>query len=125
LQICDDLKVNNNTDKYLSLIQRNKKAQGSIKCFMYSLEDFPALIADRNNPAAYMDDFLKLLVPEVNDEETSKKIPVSQAFNTAGGARIGWDGKNLKFVAISIEAKEILQYVSGIDNVKSDHIHNS
>jgi len=118
LQICNDLKVNNNTDKYLNLIQRNKKAQGSIKCFVYSLEDFLAAIADRNNPAAYMDDFLKVLVPEVNDEETSKMIPVSQAFNTAGGARIGWDGKNLKFVAISIEAKEILQYVSGIDNVK-------
>ena len=35
-KICEDLKVTNTSDKYLNMIQRNKEAQGSIKCFAHA-----------------------------------------------------------------------------------------
>ena len=124
MQICEDLKVKNTTEKYLNMIQRNKIAQGSIKCFMYPLAKFQNKTpgVDRNKPVAWMKDFLEVRVPEVDDEETTKMVPIAQAYNTAGGARIGWSGTDLKFVAISIEAKEVSQWVSRIDNMEYDKI---
>jgi len=112
-QICQDLKFNNNTQEYLDMIQRNKKAQGSIKCFLLDLKDDyltnnPSV--NRDEPAKWMDSFLAAPVPEVDDEDTTKKIARSQFYNTAGGARVGFDGTELKFVAISIEAKSITQW---------------
>jgi len=111
-QICDDFKTKNKTEEYLNMVQRNKEGQGSVKCFTYPLKEYQARNpgADRNAPKTWMTEFFKENVPEVDDEETSKIIPVSQRFNTAGGARIGWDGTNLKFVGISIEAKAVTQW---------------
>jgi len=112
MKICDDLKIKNTTETYLKMIQRNKLAQGSIKCFMYDLAPFQAAnpTADRSNPETWMNSFLAVRRPEVDDEETTKKIPIDQKYNTPGGSRIGWDGQRLKFVAISVEAKAITQW---------------
>jgi len=40
MKICEDLKLYNNSDKYLDLIKHNQKSEGAIKCFMYDLEDY-------------------------------------------------------------------------------------
>jgi len=112
MQVCEDFKVKNTTVKYLDMIQRNKQAQGSIKCFMYPLKAFQTAnpTADRNKAALWMDGFLQEKVESVDDEDTTKMIPVDQFYNTAGGARIGWDGTTVKFVGISIEAKQVTQW---------------
>ena len=196
-KICNDLKVANTSDEYLNLIQRNKEAQGSIKCFAhadlpkyftavdaageadpgmnaasglkwtnagatppttgiemqvdddkfaahkklatalaekteFSVEEWqgfgdidvrmqhyikagdnyfkPAGAADRDKPETWMPGFMQVQVPDKDDEETSNKVSTRQFYNTNGGDRIGWNGKEVKFVAISIEAKEITQW---------------
>jgi len=196
-KICNDLKVTNTSDEYLNLIQRNKEAQGSIKCFAhadlpkyftavdaagnadpgmnaasglkwtnagatkpstgiemqvddekfaahkklatalagkteFSVEEWlafgdidvrmqhfikagdnyfkPAGAADREKPETWMPGFMQVQVPDKDDEDTSNKVSIRQFYNTDGGDRIGWNGKEVKFVAISIEAKEITQW---------------
>lgn len=195
-EICEDLKVTNTSDKYLNMIQRNKEAQGSIKCFVhadlpnyfnngaddtgnenaasglkwtnlgdtkpttgkemtvnddspehkklakalegktgsveFSADEWlafgdmdlrmghyikagdnyykPAEAADRDKPETWMPGFMKVKVPAEDDEETSNEVSIRQFYNTAGGTRMGWNGKEVKFVAISLEAKEITQW---------------
>ena len=111
-QICQDLKFRNTTEDYLNMIQRNKKAEGSVKCFLFDLKDkfLKNSNIDREEPSIWIRDFMGTTVPQVDDEATSKMIPISEFYNTEGGLRIGWNGKELKFVAISIEAKSVTQW---------------
>ena len=37
-QICEDLRLRNNTDEYLSIIKRDDSGAGAIDCFMYDLQ---------------------------------------------------------------------------------------
>jgi len=111
-KICMDLKFDNTTEKELGMIQRNKKAEGSVKCFLLDLKDSylarnPGTIRDQ--PASWMPAFMAENVPQVDDEDTRKMIPREEFYND-DGMRIGWNGKDLKFVAISIEAKSITRW---------------
>ena len=38
LQVCNDLKLYNNSDKTIGMVKRDEKAQGSISCFMYDMQ---------------------------------------------------------------------------------------
>ena len=112
-KICRDLKFDNTTEKELGMIQRNKKAEGSVKCFLLDFKDDylarnPA--TSRDKPASWAPAFMAEPVKEVDDEDTTKMIPRAQFYNTEGGMRMGWNGEDVKFVAISIEAKTITQW---------------
>ena len=192
-QICEDLKVTNTSEEYLGMIQRNKEAQGSIKCFAhadlpryfddpdvegtynnaasglkwrnigttkpvvgtemvvndkspahkrladalegkteFTVDEWlafgtmdlrmghyikagdtyfqPTDAADRDKPETWLPGFMEVKVPDKDDEKTTNKVSVRQFYNTGGGDRIGFNGKEVKFVAISVEAKEIAQF---------------
>lgn len=119
-QICEDLKVQNTSDPiaekkraYSDIIQRDGNAKGSVKCFVH--EDLPNYLAtkqgaNRDEPKTWMADFLRKKRSAKDDEETTKKVEMDFFYNTPGGSRIGWDGNDVKFVAISVEAKEISRW---------------
>jgi len=187
-KVCEDLKTRNTTDDYLGLIQRNKKAEGSVKCFVYAdapkyfndpdnaannaasglkwtnvggtkpssgeemvvdannpaheklakklgekteftVEEWlafgtidlrmghyikagdnyfkPTDAADREKPETWMPGFMQMIVPDKDDEDTTTKVKVSQFY---GDRYMGWNGKEVKFVSISVEAKEITRW---------------
>ena len=188
-KVCEDLKIKNTTDDYLGMIQRNKKAEGSIKCFVHAdvpkyfddpdveatdnnaasglkwtnvggteptgtempvndkkpahqklakaLEgktEFtvaewlafgaidlrmghfikagdnyfkPADAADRDKPETWLPGFMQMRVPDKDDEDTTSMVSISQFY---GNEYMGWDGKEVKFVSISVEAKEITRF---------------
>jgi len=188
-KVCEDLKIKNTTDDYLGMIQRNKKAEGSIKCFVHTdvpkyfddpdveatdnnaasglkwtnvggtkptgtempvnddkpahqklakaLEgktEFtvaewlafgaidlrmghfikagdnyfkPADAADRDKPETWLPGFMQMRVPDKDDEDTTSMVSISQFY---GNEYMGWDGKEVKFVSISVEAKEITRW---------------
>ena len=125
-QICEDFKINNNTDAYRNMVQRDKNAQGSIKCFAH--KDLPDWLKssegagkDPNKPDSWMDDFLKKQRKDRDDEETTKMVSMKTFYNTQGGDRIGWDGTKLRFVAISIEAKQFTQWDRPSEEVMMKH----
>ena len=60
---------------------------------------------------------MKERVPEVDDEDTTKLIPREQFYNGESGMRMGWNGKALKFLAISVEAKSITQWDQPAEDV--------
>ena len=121
-QICQDLKFQNTTSEYLNMIQRNKKGEGSVKCFLNDLKDSYLKNpinsgANRDTPSSWMPAFMKEKVPEVDDEDTTKMISREQFYNGDMGMRMGWNGEALKFVAISIEAKSITRWDEPPENV--------
>jgi protein dispatched 1 len=111
-QICKDLKFDNTTSEYLNMIQRNKKAQGSVKCFLFDLKD--SYLAEnpgmsRDNPSRWAQAFMAGKVPEVDDEETTQMVSREQFYNERY-MHVGWNGAEVRFVAISIEAKSITEW---------------
>jgi protein dispatched 1 len=122
-KICQDLKFENTTSEYLNMIQRNKKGEGSVKCFLNDLKDSylknpeNAGAGSRDQPSSWIPAFMKETVPEVDDADTTKMIPREQFYNTDGVMHMGWNGKALKFLAISIEAKSITQWDEPAEDV--------
>jgi hypothetical protein len=102
--------------QYLDIIQRNKNAQGSIKCFVMDLLDDTVFKKptgyNREEPVTWVDDFLKTMRKEFDDEDSSKDAFMRTIYNSGGSSRIGWNknSKQLKFVAISVEAKKITRW---------------
>jgi hypothetical protein len=63
-QICKDLKLVNTTSEYLNMIQRNKKGEGSVKCFLNDLKDSylknpKNAGASRDQPSSWMPAFME------------------------------------------------------------------
>jgi hypothetical protein len=125
LQICTDLKVSNTTQQvgsqapgmqYLDIIQRNKNAQGSIKCFVMDLLEDTVFKKptgyNREEPATWVPAFLETKRKEFDDEDLSRVVKMADIYNSGGSSRIGWNknSQQLKFVAISVEAKQITQW---------------
>ena len=90
------------------LIKRGVLSDAQVQAARDALWD--GIEANRNKPETWMPGFMKVKVPAEDDEETSNEVSIRQFYNTAGGTRMGWNGKEVKFVAISLEAKEITQW---------------
>jgi len=116
-EVCQDLKIRNNTQEYLDIIQRNKVAQGSIKCFVLDLKDDNNFLKknkaiDREDPPSWLPAFMETKRKENEDEEISRELTMKEIYNSGGSSRIGFNknSKELKFVAISVESKQITQW---------------
>jgi len=115
-EVCQDLKIRNNTQEYLDIIQRNKLAQGSIKCFVMDLKDANGFLKNRtinrDEPPSWLPAFMETKRKESDDKEVSRDLTMKDVYNAGGSSRIGWNKntKELKFVAISVEAKQITQW---------------
>jgi hypothetical protein len=79
----------------------------------------PTEASDRDRPATWMPAFLEVEVPDTDDEETEKKISISEFYD--GTRRIGWNGKEVKYVSISLEAKDLAEWQQPAEGVTRKH----
>ena len=91
--------------KYLDIIKRNSKSEGSIKCFMYDLEEKAKTNGWNSNGRVHPADF-DTVMSSFMASTNADFITMSKLYSN----HMGWDGQELKFVAISVESKSLNMY---------------
>ena len=101
--------------QYDDIIKRNSKSEGSIKCFMYDLQEKALAfgwnangVAGRVNPADF-----ETVMPSFMDSANADYMRMSSLYSN----HIGWNGQTLKFVAVSVESKSINTYSQRTEEV--------
>jgi predicted RND superfamily exporter protein len=110
-QVCEGFRYNM-SNEYTDLIQRTRKGDGSLKCFIYDLEALQAKtpaaldVSTEGNIVKMMPEFWKAQALPEEDDDNARPVTVSSKFSNL----LGWDGTAIKFVGIAIESKNLTQW---------------
>ena len=101
-QVCDKLRLGA-TEFYLERLQRNALGEGSIKCFIYDLDAF----ARKNSWTLTSTEVIKSKIGEFFESVALSDDGPSSTIENKYKNMLGWDGADIKFVGIALEATNL------------------
>ena len=134
-EVCDDFRLTSSTE-YLGLVQRKKNGEGSIKCFVYEMDDIKqnmdaptgwnSRFKDGCSPGKEGCDFkvgskwdtsspekVELVMNDFLAHRAMQDPDAPDTIQTIEGKynqMIGWNGEKMKFVGIALESRNLTLY---------------